>query len=217
MAFSNNFSLKSDNAEFTLRQKSVFDQLIVLEKNRKTDLVLPNDEMEVDKIVNNNSGERRQRSVTKHFRGKESIFKKPQNPVPKNYMRSIPDFKKNPHKWTKYSIDDVEDISDESNTRTALNFLNELRKRKTIHMECDQKLEEVPNKIIFHKPNLLDKQNDFVDSSGTLKSSFISSKVVMPEYVVGQKKKKERKNKIMKPMNQKELKLDHLLQDEEDE
>ncbi|KAJ8958105.1 hypothetical protein NQ318_006034 [Aromia moschata] len=191
MNITKSFSLKSTNAEFTERQKNVFDQLKVLENNRKN---TSNDrQMETDEHTDSNR--RTQRSITKHFRGKESIFKKPQNPVPKNYINRIPDFKKHPHKWTRYSLDDVrdEDISDKGNTKAALSFLKELEGRKSADMECDQNnSDELPSKIIFKKHTTVVRPKDDEDPE-TSKPSFRSSKVIMPEYVVGQKSKKKKR------------------------
>lgn len=212
----NSFSFKETNEDFAQRQKNVFDQLKVLENNRKN--TRSSNSMELDDEVDANR--RNQRSITKHFRGKESIFKKPQNLTPKNFINRIPDFKKNPHKWTRYSLDDVkdEDISDKGNTKAALSFLKELEERKNVDMDCDQeKTEEAPKKIIFKKHTstmVCPKQEENPDTS---KPSFRSSKVVMPEYVVGLKMKKEKKNKSIKAGKGRELKLDHLFEKEEDE
>lgn len=211
----NSFNLKATNADFAQRQKNVFDQLKVLENNRKN--TTNSNSMEIDDEVNTNR--RNQRSITKHFRGKESIFKKPQNIAPKNFINRIPDFKKNPHKWTRYSLDDVrdEDISDKGNTKAALSFLKELEDRNNQDTDCNQgQREQVPTKIIFKKHTstvISPKQEENPESS---KPSFRSSKVVMPEYVVGQKMKKEKKNKSIKAGKGKELKLDHLLDDEDE-
>ncbi|KAG5872605.1 hypothetical protein JTB14_019173 [Gonioctena quinquepunctata] len=211
----NNFKIKSANVDFNLRQKNVFDQLKVLENNRKNNSSLHNGEMEVDDNVDGNR--RNQRSLTKQFRGKESIFKKPQNPVPKNFIRSIPDFKKNPHKWTKYSLEDVneDDISDKSNTKAALSFLKELEERKR-DVEFDDESTDLTSRIIFHKRTCpKEKTSDLTDPEAT-KSSFKSSKVIMPEYIVGQKEKKERRNRTVKNLKEKELKLYHLLENEDE-
>ncbi|XP_018567300.1 protein TSSC4 [Anoplophora glabripennis] len=213
---SNSFSLKVTNADFAERQKNVFDQLKVLENSRKN--TGNHNSVETEEQVDPNR--RNQRSITKHFRGKESIFKKPQNVAPKNYINRIPDFKKNPHKWTRYSLDDVreEDISDKGNTKAALSFLKELEERKSQEMDCDQEQVDQPvKKIIFkkHTSTVIGPKDD--ENPDTCKPSFRSSKVVMPEYVVGQKMKKEKKNKSLKAGKGKELKLDHLFESEENE
>lgn len=74
-----NFKLNSEDPDFKSRQKKVFDQLLVLENNRRN--VTPcesNKQPPCDRKA--------QRNETKHFRGKESMFKKPQLPVPRNFM-----------------------------------------------------------------------------------------------------------------------------------
>src|SRR5699024_3675435 len=111
---------------------------------------------------------------------------------PVNYMKTIPDFKKNPHKWKKYSLADVkdEDMSDRSNTKTALSFLNELKSRNIMDTSDSESTSEEPRKIVFNKlPSTL--KTTSLNNKEEVKSSFRSSKVVMPEYVVGQKVKKE--------------------------
>ncbi|KAJ8924884.1 hypothetical protein NQ315_001039 [Exocentrus adspersus] len=213
------------NADFAQRQKSIFDQLNVLENTRRStaDPAGPSVAMDTDEQVGESPDRtlrRNQRSITKHFRGKESIFKKPQNPIPKNYLSRIPDFKKNPHKWTRYSLEDVrdEDMSDECNTRTALAFLKELRDRKA--KSTQEKMERLPDKIVFNKnvaSTSVTPKEEQEESWGVSKPTFRSSKLIMPEYVVGQKVKKEKKSRGNKADRGKELKLDHLHDEEEDE
>lgn len=207
---SNYFTLKSTNASFSQRQQDVFDQLKILENNRKNVGTHNDLEMETDQPPKIKS----QRSVTKHFRGKESIFKQPQDRPPKNFIKRIPDFKKNPHKWTKYSLGDVrdEDLSDTGNTRAALSFLKELKQRKSLEMQDTS--DDISKKLLFNKPLFIAKPKDDEGS----KPSFRSSKVVMPEYIIGQKIKKEknRNRESIKQGNGKELKLDHLLENEDE-
>lgn len=211
------FTLNSADDNFLQRQKNVFDQLNVLEKNAKNNVknTIINEEPE-DMVIDENprNHKRGNRSATKHFRGKESIFKKPQNVRPKGFFQKMPDFKKNPHKWTKYSLGDVNeaDMSEKSNTKTALSFLKELESRNK-NMDCNED-KEVPTKILFKKKcNKNTNETNIED-----KSSFRSSKVIMPEYTVGQKVKKEKKQgeKSRQISKGKELKLDHLLDDEDE-
>lgn len=212
------FSLKSANPEFSQRQKNVFDQLGVLEMNMKNS-PLTHESMETDGPVSSSRHEnkRTQRSITKKFRGKESIFKKPQNPAPKNYIRRMPDFKLNPHKWTKYSLEDVEDVSEESNTRSALSFLRQLQDRKKNEANSNESEEsaDLSDKIIFRHTSVIPEPKH---EDSEPKPSFRSSKVIMPEYVVGQRVKKEKKNKKVNVQDKgKEIKLDHLMENDEEE
>ncbi|CAH0547875.1 unnamed protein product [Brassicogethes aeneus] len=207
----NTFNLKVDDSNFRERQKNVFDQLNALESIRNKNAApqpMETDEKPIDK--------KSYRSATRQFRGKESIFKKPQNPVPKGYNNRMPDFKKNPHKWTRYSLEDVreEDCSERSNTKAALSFLDDLKKRRSAAEQSDESEKDSPNKIVFKRHHKINKKPVQVEEEE--KPTFRSSKVVMPEYVVGQKVKKEKKNRAIKKGSVKELKLDHLIDEEED-
>lgn len=204
----NVFTLTGTDENFIARQRNTFLALSEIEK-KINDSQEP---MEIDA-----QRERRRpkshKSRTKSFSGKESIFKVPQDPIRKNFIKKLPDFKKNPHKWTKYSLEDVrdEDISDKANTKAALSFLKDLEIRNKVTEECSDTTEK---KIIFRRPINVSALREETDD----KPSFRSSKIVMPEYVVGQKMKKERKNKSIKSNNvNKNLKLDHLFEDDQDE
>lgn len=211
---SDSFSIKSTNCAFSQRQKDVFDQLKVLENNRK------NLGSQTDRLMETDQAppiRRNQRSVTKHFRGKDSIFKQPQDRAPRNFIRGIPDFKKNPHKWTKYSLSDVkdEDISDKGNTNAALSFLKEMEHRKSLEIQ-DETSDDL-KVITFNKPKSFSAKLRIDDDS---KPSFRSSKVIMPEYIVGQRvrKNKSRTTESLSQMGtSKELKLDHLMENPDDE
>ncbi|KOX77471.1 hypothetical protein WN51_09795 [Melipona quadrifasciata] len=185
------------------------------------------------------------KSQMRRFRGKESIFKRPEGPAPRALSRNIPDFHKNPHKWKKYSLDDVsnDDMTEESNTRAALSFLKELKARKSLEkvqesmeMDVDQsssgkrsqakitfksKKQKTSEDVEFKKPrNNADKTgNTPVVIETDNKPVFRSSKIIMPEYVVGQKKKKKIKRDVhpVKVDRAKQLRLDHLEEPDEEE
>ncbi|CAH1112163.1 unnamed protein product [Psylliodes chrysocephalus] len=218
MSKNDEFTLKSASADFNLRQKSVFDQLYALENDRHNTPRLNEVEVQMDvddeeDTSPNISNPRSQRSMTKRLRGKESIFKKPQNPVPKNYINRIPDFKKHPHKWTRYTLDDVEDVSDKSNTKAALSFLQELNERKLVDNSFEEDKVDLSKKIVFKKQNKFEETRPTVlEDPEKVEAGFRSSKVIMPEYVVGQKVKKAKQKKSVNLG--KELKLDHLYEDE---
>ncbi|XP_055383570.1 uncharacterized protein LOC129613495 [Condylostylus longicornis] len=168
--------------------------------------------------------------------GRESIFKKPELPIQKCLKpRTDPDYKVNPHKWTKYSLEDA-DISDKANTSAAFAFLKEIEKRKEMQEYEIKKTEDDKNelnsndsqeKIVFNKTATLKRsirsKDDEVDDVETQTPKFKSSKFVMPEYVIGQKNTKKKKNLIDKSNTNKgkvkELKLSHLSEydDGEDE
>ena len=56
-----------------------------------------------------------------------------------NRIQRTPDYKTNPGKWTKYSLEDVgnEDMSESSNTRAAFAFLEERRKLREGEMKIE--------------------------------------------------------------------------------
>ncbi|XP_014218828.1 protein TSSC4 [Copidosoma floridanum] len=175
------------------------------------------------------------RSKIKGYRGKQSIFKRPEGPAPRTKISAIPDYRKNPEKWTCYNLDDVSEMSNESNSQAALAFLKELKQRKEKKvrklrvikgkhdtMEIDIQTEDNnvegdgSNAVIsFRKP--MKKK----EPSNTSKPEFRSSKIVMPEYVVGLKKAPKKKNlpkaEAEKIDKSKEIKLDHLKFDDGEE
>ncbi|KOC64501.1 hypothetical protein WH47_01085 [Habropoda laboriosa] len=244
------FILQGGNTAFANRQKLLFDKLSDAEQEcNKNKMVTESTDVEIDIDESNKTqilraGQKR-KSETKKFRGKESIFKRPEGPAPRALSRSIPDFHKNPHKWKKYSLDDVsnDDMTEESNTRAALSFLKELKARRSMEkaeksekMDIEQSgsVEQNQRKVVF-KPRKIKTTSDVefkkpessADKISNIpvivdhddKPIFRSSKVIMPEYVVGQKhKKKNKKEKHIEKVDRlKQLKLDHLEEADEDE
>lgn len=138
---------------------------------------------------------------------------------------------KNPHKWTKYSLEDV-DTSDRSNTAAAFSFLREIESQKRDQQQTDQDEEgptEFKSKVRFNRSVKLQARLEEVDKPPPTeedKPKVKGCKVVMPEYVVGQKPKKSRPVKVgvgaagggsSKRDRSSELKLDHLMEEEDDE
>nr|CAD7205257.1 unnamed protein product [Timema douglasi]CAD7416355.1 unnamed protein product [Timema poppensis] len=163
---------------------------------------------------------KRKRTAMKQFRGKESIFKRPEALPPRFKNKDVPDYHKHPHKWVRYTLGDVspEDMSDQSNTAAALSFLRELKERKELIDTNNMELEVSPETlvglpVVFHKPKDISCVGE-TQATESEKAVFRSSKLIMPEYVVGQSRKKERKNinksKVLKDGKPKEIKLDHL-------
>ncbi|XP_078048090.1 uncharacterized protein LOC144475746 [Augochlora pura] len=252
MHTSGDFVLHGGDRAFASRQKLLFEKLSDAEQQchrTKSVIESTNEDMIIDDISNSQiirSGLKR-KYETRRLRGKESIFKRPEGPAPRAANRTIPDYHKNPHKWMKYSLDDVsnEDMTEQSNTRAALSFLNELRARRSFEqIEDTEKMDlsefstdKEPTKIVFKsrkvkptsevqfKKPKSDTQKIFdepviIDHDD--KPVFRSSKIIMPEYVVGQKKtkkiKKDKPKQISKIDRLKQLKLDHLQElDEEQE
>ncbi|XP_033742574.1 uncharacterized protein LOC117329007 [Pecten maximus] len=72
----------------------------------------------------------------------DSDFKLPPQRFPNQRKNKVPDFKLNPNKWKKYTLEDVsnEDMSQAANTQAAFAFLEERRK---LREAADGKEEEV--------------------------------------------------------------------------
>ncbi|XP_013113967.1 uncharacterized protein LOC106091838 [Stomoxys calcitrans] len=158
----------------------------------------------------------------KNLRGKESMFKKPELPIARCLKpRKRPDYQVNPHKWKKYSLEDV-DISDHTNTSAAFEFLREIESQKDISqpardIDLNQKIEFKKSSKIRRNLKSLEEQEqqDAEIDSPKLKGT----KLVMPEYVVGSKKPKNLNAKVK---NNREraagnLTLSHLQEEEEEE
>lgn len=277
------------NGDFASRQKLLFDTLNTAEeecnKTRTQNVTTTINEPEDDEDINRSKLLKLgRRTITSRFRGRESIFKRPEGPAPKAASRAIPDFHRNPHRWTKYSLEDVprEDLTEESNTRAALSFLNELKARrkseKLNNSAGDAEMKEVfdsSKKILFKskgkslskgknlKTNLnklkeeggggggdgnnslnsdgnclkfnskrnLEKEEEgkIVEEGEEEGAVFRGSRVVMPEYIVGSKKKKKRNDRnsgnngkgVVKTVGRvdglRQLKLSHLEEEEIDE
>lgn len=126
----------------------------------------------------------------------------------------------NPHKWKKYSLDDA-DISDRTNTSAAFAFLAEIEKRKDIEEEqkrahgnaMEINDDGSSGKVLFKKQHrliehrkppsfnqsallrkMIEKSDNRMES--IVKPILKGSKVVMPEYVIGQKVHKKNKVKL---------------------
>lgn len=208
------FTINSNNKEFTARHQSIFEQLNVAELNRLNDQ--KNRNTNTPDVRSSTAADiKTQKALTNQFRGQKSIFKKPAVPLRKALAaRRIPDHCVNPHKWTKYSLDDVksEHTSERGNAAAAMAFLKEIESRKE---KEEMDLEPADKKIVFQKSVIV--QNKMDDDREEEKMRFRSSKVIMPEYVVGQKVKTEKKKTSAKPSSSgKELKLAHLMEDDDD-
>ncbi|XP_053971323.1 protein TSSC4 [Hylaeus anthracinus] len=287
MHTSGDFKLHGGDSAFANRQKLLFDKLSDAEqecnKNKmtteSTDVDMAIDESNKTKSIR--TGLQR-KNETKRFRGKESIFKRPEGPAPRAVNRSVPDYHKHPHKWMKYSLDDVsnDDMTEQSNTTAALSFLNELKARRSmeqiegteemdydeismIDQSHDQTKVACKSKKVQARKSVeaeeMDVDNTTLDEHNETKTvikprkikatseiefkkpesdtektenapiiidhddkpTFRSSKVIMPEYIVGQKQKKKKRNKKEKLVEKvdrlKQLKLDHLEELDEEE
>ncbi|XP_035444981.2 uncharacterized protein LOC118272522 isoform X2 [Spodoptera frugiperda] len=206
------------------RQKSLFNTLKEAEDQysfSKTNKATHQDYGTIDKYTY-----KKLKHEMKPFRGRESIYKKPQANIRECLRaKTIPDHIKNPQKYKYYSLADVtpEQMSDSTNTATALALIRELEEKEAA---TQKPMETDTDDGVFKKPT-------FCISSSMKKSPkpeqqekpvFKSNKVVMPEYVVGVTKKKEKKVNLLKKEKSNnaassgtkvELKLDHLFEDDE--
>lgn len=233
MHTSTNFTLRGGDAAFANRQRLLFDQLSIAESqcNKHDNSETVDAEVDERRKRSAPSDDRRQKRETKRFRGKESIFKRPEGLPPRTNFRNIPDYHRNPHKWVKYTLDDVsnEDLTERSNTQAAMSFLRELKARKKKD-EVEEEMDVEPcesnstetrfkykkcasSQIAFKKP----RTEDIAELDD--KPVFRSSKIILPEYVIGEKPKKKCKQNrsVVKIDRSKELKLDHLQEPDEEE
>jgi len=247
MHTSANFTLRGGDAAFANRQRVLFDQLSIAESKCNKPDRSETDDAEIRDCEKRSapSDDRRQKRETKRFRGKESIFKRPEGPAPRANFRNIPDYHRNPHKWVKYTLDDVssEDMTERSNTQAAMSFLRELkaRKKKEEVDDCEDKMDVEPcelntqdsnetrfkskkrassSQITFRKPRTRETEEDTVAIvEPDNKPVFRSSKIILPEYVIGQKPKRTCKQNrpVVKVNRSKELRLDHLQEPDEEE
>ncbi|XP_075978806.1 uncharacterized protein LOC142978314 [Anticarsia gemmatalis] len=210
-------------SSFHERQKSLFNQLKEAEEqcsfsktNKKTE---PDDYGSIDRRTY-----RKLKHEMKQFRGKDSIYKRPTANIRECLKsKTIPDHIKNPDKWVYYSLEDVtqEQMSDATNTATALALIREMEDKATEQskMECDYDDTGVFKKPKFHVSSAIKKAPP---PSTEEKPVFKSSKVVMPEYVVGKTKKTTEKKaaplvkKCKNCEKNAELKLDHLFEEEDE-
>ncbi|XP_034942804.1 protein TSSC4 [Chelonus insularis] len=236
----NEFVLRGGGSDFSHKQKTLFDELLQAEKKYKKDQTATVNYNDYDSNASHSS---RHTGKSKHgkirqFQGRESIFKRQGPSISFRRDNTIPDYHKHPHKWTKYSLEDVQnnDMTDNTNTNVALSFLQELRARNSqceendIKMSIDEQTENdvstssdsiKSTPIVFKKPFPKRNEQKQVTVPADNKSSvFKGSKVILPEYVVGERpkiNKTKKPKKIASDENcHQQIKLDHL-KDFEDE
>ncbi|KAH8302941.1 hypothetical protein KR044_012254 [Drosophila immigrans] len=163
----------------------------------------------------------------RRLRGKESIFKKPEMPLARCLKpRKTPDYQVNPHKWKKYSLSDV-DISDQTNSAAALSFLREMDAQRETEAEDSEQRDDAAgagHKIEFKKKSKLNRNlkqltQTEVEDVELDKPQLRGSKLVMPEYVIGQKSSKKSKKQQNSSQSRAagKLQLSHLEEIEEDD
>lgn len=184
----NFFQLKANsNNEFVERSKDVFAGLDEAEVKHSDFIISQGSSGE------NSSNHKSDPTVAPEELDARHKFKRPVNRRFKgrSNRQHVPGYKSDPSKWKKHSLADVSDMSDSSNTKAALSFLNELQAKNPENKpgaSDDSIIEDAAAKhIVFHKPKPLStldaKQN--VTCRG--------STVCMPEYAVGEKMQKKSK------------------------
>lgn len=175
------------------------------------------------------------------YKHKDSLFKRPELPIGKCLRsRQRPEYEvniktnslelfasltilrriqKNPNKWQHYTLEDVSDTSDRTNTSAAFNFLKELEDRRQTEDQIDDEDCGSSQKIVFKKSIKLKPKDDEADPLLNVKK-VQGLKIIMPEYVVGEKKQKPRKDlkpKDRQSSSKEAILLSHLNEDDEDE
>lgn len=210
-------------SSFHERQKSLFNQLKEAEEqcgfsntNKKTE---PDDYGSIDRRTY-----KKLKHEMKQFRGRESIYKRSEANIRECLRaKTIPDHIKNPDKWVYYSLADVtqDQMSDATNTATALALIRDMEEKEAAKtaMVCDYDDTGVFKKPMFCVSSVI-KKTPVQNTQREEKIVFKTSKVVMPEYMVGVKRKTEKKrialrrNLPKKCEKNVELKLDHLFEED---
>ena len=254
---SGDFVIQGGGNDFANKQKELFDRLSQAAKEfNKTESATSLSPIDIEKLQGREASEvgrmgpppprtmeynkyspyirSSQNNKLQRYRCRESIYKSPEGPGPRLTRNTVPDYHSNPHKWTKYSLEDVqnEQMSERSNSEAAFAFLRELKARKQ-RERCSRETEDQPMEfeetsssssrkskfttLIPFRKSLDSDKNDERNAVVVERDDrpvFRNSKIVMPEYVVGQKQ--ERKVKRIKKSNtekidrSKQLKLAHL-------
>lgn len=128
-AAQSSFSLSGASSGFSFRSRSIFDCLDSVEK----------------------------RSVTPRNQGNSAESRKTSHPpstspIPQK-KRGVPDYLVHPERWTRYSLEDVAESSDQDNRRAAHQFLSGLHQETKSDPRCD-----VQKRMIFSRPKRLSKE-----------------------------------------------------------
>ena len=147
------YNLNVNSTEFNQRTKSVFDTLDILEVSHKTKLTeyvesaVVDDETEGEsELINETAAVFKVPAIPKRSISESNDFKT----QPKRAKQS-PDFLANPHKWKKYSLEDVSDsqTSQRANYAAAMSILNS---KNMIIDQDDQEHTQLDTRIVFNRP-----------------------------------------------------------------
>lgn len=171
------FSLRGGNSAFSNRSHSIFDCL--------------------DSVAQKSSSSRSQEPST------DGEFVRPQppqssrktshppsaSPTPPK-KRGVPDYLVHPERWTRYSLEDVAETSDQDNRRAAHQFLSSLQQEKPSESSCDAQ-----QRMIFSRPKrpLKEHTTDQLSAvTGKEKGMHLSHLEDVEEEGHGEKKKARR-------------------------
>ncbi|KAJ0001915.1 hypothetical protein NQD34_001711 [Periophthalmus magnuspinnatus] len=139
----NPFSLKGGSSGFSSRSHSIFDCLDSMAKMTSSTLGQ-------DKVIDGVFA----RPVAPPPSRKTS-HPPPTSPTPAK-KRGVPDYMVNPDRWTRYSLEDTAETSDQGNSRVAHQYLASLLQKKDEPVNRDSC--NLHEKIIFSKPSRVGKE-----------------------------------------------------------
>ena len=185
------FSLVGTDTGFSSRSQDVFSSLATIEAKhgafQKAATSTTRQRQDNEKLMK--SDPRVEEALQ---RNKPNVFKRPRE-FARPARKRAPDFRDHPERWTKYDLSDVpgDQMTERSNTAAAMDFLNAQRKRNE---EMDGVDDTSECTIQFKKPTTkVSRQTSHAKrGSDTSDVAFGNSKLVMPEYVVGQSASKRR-------------------------
>lgn len=162
-------------------------------------------------------------------RKQDHQFKAPRGRAPR--PRFVPDYKKNPQKYTHYDLSDVtaDQMSNSSNAAAAFDFLRQRRELKAAGEGNVEEPADIHKPVVFKKPKKAsqsqsseptsdDKTEQKTSSEDKSSASYQSGKFKMSEYVVGQdsKKSKSQKASTAPAGAADKVGLQHLFEEDED-
>ncbi|XP_050096210.1 uncharacterized protein LOC126578058 [Anopheles aquasalis] len=230
---------------FEQKKNLLFTSLESAEQSIGTDSVLHQNVSEIDYSLDRKGCRPGKLINVDRYRNRESIFKRPAAPIGHCLKRStVPDFQRNPQKWTKYTLEDV-DTSERTNTAAAFSFLRQIEEQRETSLALQNALEAgdvqdsqedtQPPKHGFCKSVVrfnrsvrlrgqLEEADEPPEPATEDRPQMNGRRVLMPEYVVGQKVPKRSKRILggsstatSKANPSTQMQLDHLMEENEED
>ncbi|XP_008296651.1 U5 small nuclear ribonucleoprotein TSSC4 [Stegastes partitus] len=126
------FSLSGGSSAFSDRSHSIFDCLDSVDQQTSSSL---SQESTTDRLF-----------TQPPFPSRKTSHLSSNCPIPPK-KRGVPDYLVHPEKWTRYSLEDVTETSDQDNRKVAHQFLSSLQQERTRDSSCDSQ-----QKMIFSRP-----------------------------------------------------------------